>query len=163
MGTHLERIFCAGEVLNAPAWDWLQNKMLKNRIPVIDHMWQTETGGPIFGNPYGLGMLPIKAGSATIPLPGIEVDVMTMDGESCAPNEKGIMVIKRPFPGRRPPCGVSQNDMVTIIGAKFPMSITREIPLISMKMGTSGSRGAPMKSSRLPVTALERSKWRPPS
>ena len=99
---HLERIFCAGEVLNAPAWDWLQNKMLKNKIPVIDHMWQTETGGPIFGNPYGLGMLPIKAGSATIPLPGIEVAVMTMEGETCAPNEKGIMVVKRPFPGLTP-------------------------------------------------------------
>ena len=99
---HLERIFCAGEVLNAPAWDWLQNKMLKNRIPVIDHMWQTETGGPVFGNPYGLGMLPIKAGSATIPLPGIQVAVMTMEGEECAPNEKGIMVIKRPFPGLTP-------------------------------------------------------------
>jgi len=99
---HLERIFCAGEVLNAPAWDWLQNKMLRNRIPVIDHMWQTETGGPVFGNPYGLGMLPIKAGSATIPLPGIEVGVMTMEGEECAPNEKGIMVIKRPFPGLTP-------------------------------------------------------------
>src|SRR5215208_5420952 len=99
---NLERIFCAGEVLNAPAWDWLQNKMLKNKIPVIDHMWQTETGGPVFGNPYGLGMLPIKAGSATIPLPGIEVDVMTMEGETCPPNEKGIMVIKRPFPGLTP-------------------------------------------------------------
>ena len=99
---NLERIFCAGEVLNAPAWDWLQNKMLKNRIPVIDHMWQTETGGPIFGNPYGLGMLPIKAGSATIPLPGIEVGVMTPDGEPCSSNEKGIMVIKRPFPGLTP-------------------------------------------------------------
>jgi acetyl-CoA synthetase len=99
---NLERIFCAGEVLNAPAWDWLQNKMLRNRIPVIDHMWQTETGGPIFGNPYGLGMLPIKAGSATIPLPGIEVGVMTPDGEPCGPNEKGIMVIKRPFPGLTP-------------------------------------------------------------
>ena len=99
---NLERIFCAGEVLNAPAWDWLQNKMLKNRIPVIDHMWQTETGGPIFGNPYGLGMLPIKAGSATIPLPGIEAGVMSPDGEPCGPNEKGIMVIKRPFPGLTP-------------------------------------------------------------
>ena len=98
----LERVFCAGEVLNAPAWDWLQNKVLKNRIPVIDHMWQTETGGPIFGNPYGLGMLPIKAGSATIPLPGIDVGVMTADGEPCSPNEKGIMVIKRPFPGLTP-------------------------------------------------------------
>ena len=99
---NLERIFCAGEVLNAPAWDWLQNKILKNRIPVIDHMWQTETGGPIFGNPYGLGMLPIKPGSATIPLPGIEVSVLSADGEPCGPNEKGIMVIKRPFPGLIP-------------------------------------------------------------
>lgn len=98
----VERIFCAGEVLNAPAWDWLQNKMLKNRIPVIDHMWQTETGGPVFGNPYGLGMLPIKPGSATIPLPGIQVGVMNMDGQPCGPNEKGIMVIKRPFPGLTP-------------------------------------------------------------
>jgi acetyl-CoA synthetase len=47
-------------------------------------------------------MLPIKAGSATIPLPGIDVDVMTLDGQSCGPNEKGIMVIKRPFPGLTP-------------------------------------------------------------
>jgi acetyl-CoA synthetase len=95
----LERVFCAGEVLNAPAWDWLQNTVLKNRVPVIDHMWQTETGGPVFGNPYGLGMLPIKAGSAGIPLPGIDAAVVTMEGEPCAPGEKGIMVLKRPFPG----------------------------------------------------------------
>lgn len=62
--SRLERVVCAGEVLNAPAWDWLQNTILRNRIPVIDHMWQTETGGPVFGNPYGLGMLAIKPGSA---------------------------------------------------------------------------------------------------
>ncbi|TLN27284.1 acetate--CoA ligase [bacterium] len=97
--SRLERIFCAGEVLNAPAWDWLQNRILGGRIPVIDHMWQTETGGPIFGNPYGLGMLPVKAGSAGIPLPGIEAAVMTMEGEPVAAGEKGIMVLKRPFPG----------------------------------------------------------------
>ena len=95
----LERIVCAGEVLNAPAWEWLQKRVLADRVPVIDHMWQTETGGPVFGNPYGLAMLPIKPGSATIPLPGIEAAVMTPEGEPCAPGEKGIMVIKRPFPG----------------------------------------------------------------
>lgn len=98
----LERVFCAGEVLNAPAWDWLQNTILQNRIPVIDHMWQTETGGPVFGNPYGLGMLPTKPGSATIALPGIEAAVMNLDGQPCAPGEKGIMVLKRPFPGLTP-------------------------------------------------------------
>ena len=96
---YLERVFCAGEVLNAPAWEWLQKKILKDKIPVIDHMWQTETGGPIFGNPYGLGLLPIKPGSATIPLPGIEAQVVSPEGESLPPNEKGIMVIQRPFPG----------------------------------------------------------------
>ncbi len=66
-------------------------------------MWQTETGGPIFGNPYGLCMLPIKPGSATLPLPGIEVEVVsTVDGTPVGPNEKGIMTIKRPFPGLTP-------------------------------------------------------------
>jgi acetyl-CoA synthetase len=99
----LDRIFCAGEVLNAPAWEWLQKTVLHDRVPVIDHMWQTETGGPVFGNPYGLGMLPIKPGSATIPLPGIEAQVVSpIDGTPVAPNEKGIMVIKRPFPGLTP-------------------------------------------------------------
>jgi acetyl-CoA synthetase len=98
----LERVFCAGEVLNAPAWDWLQNKVLRGRVPVIDHMWQTETAGPVFGNPYGISLLPIKPGSATIPLPGIDCAVVTPDGEPCATGEKGIMVIRRPFPGLTP-------------------------------------------------------------
>jgi acetyl-CoA synthetase len=99
----LERVFSAGEVLNAPAWEWLQKKVLHDRIPVVDHMWQTETGGPIFGNPYGIGLLPIKPGSATIALPGIEVEVVSpTDGTPVGANEKGIMVIKRPFPGLTP-------------------------------------------------------------
>ncbi len=95
----LERVFCAGEVLNPPAWEWLQKEVLHDRIPVIDHMWQTETGGPIFGNPYGISMLPIKPGSAGIPLPGIEAVVMGPEGEPVPPGEKGIMAITRPFPG----------------------------------------------------------------
>jgi acetyl-CoA synthetase len=100
--SRLERVVCAGEVLNAPAWDWLQNTILKGRAPVIDHMWQTETGGPVFGNPYGIELLPIKPGSATIPLPGIDAAVVTMDGVPCPPGEKGIMTIRRPFPGLTP-------------------------------------------------------------
>ena len=100
--SYLERVFCAGEVLNAPAWEWLQKKIFKDRIPVIDHMWQTETSGPVFGNPYGLGVLPIKPGSATVPMPGIDAEVVTLEGKPCGVNEKGIMVIKRPFPGLTP-------------------------------------------------------------
>lgn len=95
----LERVFCAGEVLNAPAWEWLQKVVLRDRVPVVDHMWQTETGGPIFGNPYGLGLLPIKPGSSGVPLPGIEATVLTPEGQPVAAGEKGIMAITRPFPG----------------------------------------------------------------
>jgi len=95
----LTRIVCAGEVLNAPAWEWLQLDVLENKVPVIDHMWQTETGGPIFGNPWGLGMLPIKLGSGGIPLPGVDAVVVSPEGEDLGLNEKGMMVIKRPFPG----------------------------------------------------------------
>jgi acetyl-CoA synthetase len=95
----ITRAFSAGEVLNPPAWEWMQREVFEDRIPVIDHMWQTETGGPIVGNPYGLGLLPIKPGAAGLPLPGIEAAVMTPEGELCAEGEKGIFVIKRPFPG----------------------------------------------------------------
>jgi acetyl-CoA synthetase len=95
----LERAFCAGEVLNAPAWAWLQQTVFGDRVPVIDHMWQTETGGPIVGNPYGLGLLPIKPGSAGLPLPGIEADIVQLDGTPVPRGEKGIMRIRRPFPG----------------------------------------------------------------
>jgi acetyl-CoA synthetase len=94
-----ERVFCAGEVLNPPAWEWFQREVLQDRIAVIDHMWQTETSGPIVGNPYGLGLLPIKPGSAGIPLPGIEGAIMSPDGRPLGPGEKGIFVIRRPFPG----------------------------------------------------------------
>ncbi len=93
------RTFSAGEPLNAPAWEWLQNEVFDNRVPVIDHWWKTETGGPVIGNPYRLGMLPIKPGSAGIPLPGYHVEVRQADGPLAPPGEKGCVVITDPFPG----------------------------------------------------------------
>jgi len=96
----VERVFCAGEVLNPPAWSWLQEEVFENKIPVMDHMWQTETSGPIFANPYGLGMIPIKPGSAHIPVPGVVAEVVHEgDGKPLGPGEKGVVVIAKPFPG----------------------------------------------------------------
>lgn len=100
--TSVERVVCAGEVLNPPAWEWLQKDVFADRIPVIDHWWQTETGGPVIGNSYGIAMLPIKPGSASLPLPGMDVAVMTPEGQRCGPGERGIVVIQRPFPGLTP-------------------------------------------------------------
>lgn len=96
----VERVVCAGEVLNPPAWEWLQKEVFHNRIPVIDHWWQTETGGPVIGNPYGIALLPIKPGSASLPLPGMDVAIVRPeDGAPCRPGERGVVVIRRPFPG----------------------------------------------------------------
>jgi acetyl-CoA synthetase len=95
-------VFCAGEVLNPPAWEWLQYTVFNKGVPVIDHMWQTESSGPMIGNPYGIALLPIKSGSATIPLPGIAADIVDDDGRSLPLNEKGNFVVRKPFPGLTP-------------------------------------------------------------
>lgn len=98
----LRLVVCAGEVLNPPAWEWLQKKVFENRIPVIDHMWQTESSGPMVGNPYGIALLPIKPGSATIPLPGIDADIVDEEGKSVPVGVEGTFVCRRPFPGLTP-------------------------------------------------------------
>jgi len=95
----IELVVCAGEVLNPPAWRWLQKTVLKDRAPVIDHMWQTESSGPMVGYPYGIAMIPIKPGSAGIPLPGIGGDIVDEKGRSLPPEEEGIFVCRGPFPG----------------------------------------------------------------
>src|SRR5919204_24879 len=100
--TSLERLFCAGEALNAPAWQWLQKEVLADRIPVIDHYWQTETSGPVVGNPYGISMLPIQPGSAGIVLPGINACIVSPEGEELPAGERGIFAVRHPFPGLTP-------------------------------------------------------------
>jgi acetyl-CoA synthetase len=138
----LERVVCAGEVLNPHVWDWLQNTALRGRAPVIDNMWQTETGGPVFGNPYGIELLPTKPGSATVPLPGIDAAIVTLEGEPVGTDEKGIMVLKRPFPGMTPTSGVSPSAMPPITGSGFRTSTTQAIRRTWTPMGTSGSPAA---------------------
>lgn len=90
-------------MLNPEVQSWLQQKVFDNRVPVIDHMWQTETSGTLFGNPYGVGLLPIKAGSCGIPMPGVFPQVVDeRTGEPCPPGTKGVMLLEKPFPGLTP-------------------------------------------------------------
>jgi len=99
----LERVFVAGEALNPGAWEWLYKEVLNKRIPVLDHMWQTESSGPMVANFYGLGLLPVKPGSAGIPVPGLAADIVDeSSGESLPPDKKGIFVVRKPFPGLTP-------------------------------------------------------------
>ena len=85
-----------GEPINPEAWMWYREIIGKGRCPIVDTWWQTETGS-IMITPLP-GATPTKPGSATRPLPGIEVDIMTRDGRSVGPNEGGYLVIKRPWP-----------------------------------------------------------------
>jgi acetyl-CoA synthetase len=85
-----------GEPINPEAWRWYYKVIGKERCPIMDTWWQTETGGFMI---TPLPSVPLKPGSATRPFPGIEVDVVDEDGNSCRPNEDGKLVIKRPWPG----------------------------------------------------------------
>ena len=64
------RLFLAGERADPETIKWAETNL---KVPVYDHWWQTETGWPICGNPVGLGALPVKYGSPTVPMPGYEL------------------------------------------------------------------------------------------
>ncbi len=86
-----------GEPINPEAWMWYQRVIGKQKCPIVDTWWQTETGS-IMITPIP-GATPTKPGSATKPFPGIEADVMTRDGKTVGANEGGYLVITRPWPG----------------------------------------------------------------
>jgi acetyl-CoA synthetase len=85
-----------GEPINPEAWRWYHRVIGKEKCPIMDTWWQTETGGfMITPTP----VVPLKPGSGTLPFTGIEADVVREDGASCEPNEDGYLVIKKPWPG----------------------------------------------------------------
>ena len=86
-----------GEPINPEAWMWYHEHIGKNKLPIVDTWWQTETGGiMISGLPYAT---PLKPGSATRPLPGIDAAILREDGSEAGPNEGGHLVIRKPWPG----------------------------------------------------------------
>jgi acetyl-CoA synthetase len=85
-----------GEPINPEAWRWYHRVIGRERCPIMDTWWQTETGGfMITPTP----VVSLKPGSATIPFAGIEADVVRTDGSPCDPNEDGYLVVKQPWPG----------------------------------------------------------------
>jgi propionyl-CoA synthetase len=93
--TKFRTLFLAGERADPDTLVWAE-KLLN--IPVIDHWWQTETGWCIAGNPVGLGQLPVKHGSPTVPMPGYDVRVVDEASRELAANTMGSIVIKLPLP-----------------------------------------------------------------
>lgn len=85
-----------GEPINPEAWMWYHRVIGKERCPIVDTWWQTETGAMMI-TPLP-GATPTVPGSATRPFPGIIMDVVTKKGESVPANVGGYLVIKQPWP-----------------------------------------------------------------
>jgi len=88
-----------GEPINPEAWKWYYKVVGRERCPIVDTWWQTETGGIMISPAPGIQLVPLKPGSVTYPLPGVDADVVDEEGKPCPPGVRGYLVIKRPWPG----------------------------------------------------------------
>jgi acetyl-CoA synthetase len=95
----LDLLGSVGEPINPEAWLWFYQNIGGERCPIVDTWWQTETGGIMISPAPGIECVPLKPGSATFPLPGIEAEVVDEDGRPVPVGERGLLVIKRPRPG----------------------------------------------------------------
>lgn len=94
--TSLRLLGSVGEPINPEAWMWYYENIGNKKCPIVDTWWQTETGTFMI-NPIP-GVVPLKPGTATLPLPGILADVVKKDGKPCKANEGGYLVVKHPWP-----------------------------------------------------------------
>lgn len=88
-------LFLAGERADPDTIQWAERML---GVPVIDHWWQTETGWAIAANPVGLGALPVKYGSPTVPMPGYDVQVLDEAAREVKPGTLGAICVKLPLP-----------------------------------------------------------------
>ena len=93
----LRLLASVGEPINPEAWMWYYRVIGREKCPVLDTWWQTETGG-ILITPLP-GAIPTKPGSATLPFPGVEPVILKEDGTEVGVNEGGWLCIKKPWPG----------------------------------------------------------------
>ncbi|KFD41560.1 3-hydroxypropionyl-CoA synthetase [Peptococcaceae bacterium SCADC1_2_3] len=85
-----------GEPINPEAWMWYYNNVGKERCPIMDTFWQTETGGFVI---TPVPAVPLKPGSATLPFPGVDPIILRQDGTEAEVNEGGWLCMKKPWPG----------------------------------------------------------------
>ena len=88
-----------GEPINPEVWKWYFKTIGKEKCPIVDTWWQTETGGAILSPLPGLETIPLKPGSATRAIPGVDAAVVDESGKEVPPETKGYLVIRNPWPG----------------------------------------------------------------
>jgi acetyl-CoA synthetase len=88
-----------GEPINPEVWMWYFKTIGKEGCPIVDTWWQTETGGIMLSMCTGIETIPMKPGSATFPVPGVDAAVIDEAGRPVSPGTKGYLVVRRPWPG----------------------------------------------------------------
>ena len=86
-----------GEPINPAAWEWYHRVIGKERCPIVDTWWQTETGGILIAPMPGA--VPTKPGSGTLPMPGVVPDIVDLNGFEVGPDKEGYLILRRPWPG----------------------------------------------------------------
>ncbi len=114
----LRTLFLAGERADPDTVLWAERI---TGVPIVDHWWQTETGWCIAGNPVGLGLLPVKPGSPTVPMPGYDVQIVDEAAKPVATGQMGSIVVKLPLPpGAFPTLWQQDERFVESYLAEFP-------------------------------------------
>ncbi len=88
-----------GEPINPEVWKWYFKTIGKEKCPIIDTWWQTETGGAMISPLPGLETIPLKPGSAARPVPGVYLSVVDESGKEVPADSKGYLVVEKPWPG----------------------------------------------------------------
>lgn len=93
----LKVIGSVGEPINEEAWHWYKEHIGKNKCPIVDTWWQTETGGILISSLAGV--TDEKPSYAAWPLPGVQPVLLTADGKEIVENDvEGLLAIKFPWP-----------------------------------------------------------------
>jgi acetyl-CoA synthetase len=88
-----------GESIDPEVWMWYFTTIGKEKCPIVDTWWQTETGGIMISHCTGIDIMPMKPGSAMFPVPGVDLAIVNDEGNTFLQNQKGYLVIKKPWPG----------------------------------------------------------------
>ncbi|MBB6193841.1 AMP-binding protein [Sphingomonas histidinilytica] len=91
----LRAIYIGGERGDPSVIKWAESAL---DVPVLDNWWQTETGWPMTANPSGLGTIEVKYGSAAVPMPGYDIQILDAEGEPAPIGETGSIAVKLPLP-----------------------------------------------------------------
>jgi acetyl-CoA synthetase len=106
-----------GEPINPEAWRWFHKHIGKDRCPIMDTWWQTETGAFMISP---MPAMPLKPGSGSKPLPGIAADILDEEGKPVKTGEEGFLVLKNPWPSMVRTIYKDPDRFVSTYWSKYP-------------------------------------------